>query len=168
MGFKWIWQRKLNCFCIVFVRLPDKSLSIAWLTFASLLFGVFWVGLLLVRTEPLYVKFSTCPIYMYIHSATWLAFGVLFMCISFIFFHIQFKPKLFTVASFFFSMCSSLDDRRAKSSERSRSSCVDNIVRVMTLLWPFVVFVIAQSIATRNKMGEMMQPCLTPDLTEKQ
>ena len=65
-------------------------------------------------------------------------------------------------------MWTCFDDRRAISSAKSRSSSVVNMDHVMLLFLSLMVFLITQSMATRNKMGEMMQPYLTPDLTANQ
>ena len=58
-----------------------------------------------------------------------------------------------------------LDDNKAMSSAKSRSSKIEvNFHRIPVLL-PSVVLLMTQSIASRNKKPDMTQPCVTPDCT---
>ena len=63
------------------------------------------------------------------------------------------------------SLC--LDVNKAISSAKSRSSRVVKMDHVISL-FESVVFLMTQSMAIRNKMGEMIQPCLTPKFTVNQ
>lgn len=81
---------------------------------------------------------------------------------------LMFKPtcmaKLFSLSVFSWR-CLNFVENTARSFAKSSSSSCEKGVYWMPLGLSAVVFHIIQSIVTRKRIGEMIQPCCTPDFT---
>ena len=136
------------------LKAPLAMLRRAWMSL--------WAPLSFLMRLPRYVHSSSSPMIV-IRDAV----GAL-TNITLLFFWLMCRPvciaKLLSRLDFFWRWLWVVD-MTARSLTKSRSSKHENRVHWIPRGRSDVVLGIIQSITTRNKVGERMQPCLTRDLT---